>query len=97
MNSNDALIERYEELRQMALGRRHPGGLMWGLVVLRTKGMASWARSWQEHTERVMPHMSSREPSPGVSPLSSTGDEVVRVLAGMVWAFQKEVGHDGRS
>ena len=74
---------------------RHPGGTMWGLVVLRTKGMASWARSWQEHTEGAVPHRPSKGSAPSASPLSSTGDEVVRVLAGMVWAFQKEGGMMG--
>jgi hypothetical protein len=91
VNRNDTLTERYEELRQRALGR-HPGGMMWGLVVLRTKGMASWARSWQEHTEGNMPHMLAKGSSLSASPLLSTGDEVVQVLAGMVWAFQKEAG-----
>lgn len=91
MNRNDTLTERYEELRQRALGR-HPEGVMWGLVVLRTKGMASWARSWQEHTEGNIPHMPAKGSSPSGSPLLSTGVEVVQVLAGMVWAFQKEAG-----
>ena len=89
MNRNDALTERYEELRQIALGR-HPGGMIWGLVVLRTKGMASWARSWQEHVQGAVPLRTSKGPALSASPLSSTGDELVRVLAGMVWAFQKE-------
>ena len=91
MNRNDTLAERYEELRQRALGR-HPGGMIWGLVVLRTKGMASWARAWQEYSDDNMPHMPAKGASPSSSPLLSTGDEVVKVLAGMVWAFQKEAG-----
>ena len=91
MNRNDALAQRYEELRQRAL-ERHQGGTMWGLVVLRTKGMALWAKSWQEHAEGVVPHMPSKGSALGASPLSSTAEEVVRVLAGMVWAFQKEGG-----
>jgi hypothetical protein len=89
VNRNEALTERYEELRKTALGL-HPGGMMWGLVVLKTKGMASWARSWQEHTQGAVPLRTSKGPDPGASPLSSTGDELVRVLAGMVWAFQRE-------
>jgi len=91
MNRDDALTERYEELRQRALGRQ-PGGMMWGLVVLRTKGMASWARTWQEYAGDGVPHMPLKESAPSASPLSSTGDEVVRVLAGMVWALRKEAG-----
>lgn len=89
MSRNDALTERYEELRQGALGQ-HPRGMMWGLVVLRTKGMASWARSWQEYDGGGIPHMPLEESVPSASPLSLIGDEVVRVLAGMVWALQKE-------
>jgi hypothetical protein len=91
VNRNEALTERYEELRQGALGR-HPGGRMWGLVVLRTKGMALWARSWQEYAGGGVPPMPLKEAASSASPLSSTGDEVVRVLAGMVWALRKEVG-----
>lgn len=91
MNRNEALTQCYEELRQGALGRS-PGGVMWGLVVLRTKGMALWARSWQEYSGGGVPPMSPKESASSASPLSSTGDEVVRVLAGMVWALRKEVG-----
>ena len=83
MNRNDALTERYEELRKRALGRRQEG-MVWGLVVLRTKGIASWARAWQEYAEDVPSKASS------VSPFSSTSDDMVRVLAGMVWAVNKE-------
>lgn len=90
MSRNDALTERYEELRQGALGR-HPGGMMWGLVVLRTKGMASWARSWQEYAGDGLPHRPIKAAS-SAPPLSSSGVEVVRVLAGMVWALRKEAG-----
>jgi hypothetical protein len=92
MNRKDALTERYEELRQRALGQQ-PGGTIWGLVVLRTKGMAAWARSWQEYSGGGVPHIPLKESAPSTSslfPLSLAADEVVRVLAGMVWALQKE-------
>ena len=92
MNRNDVLTERYEELRQGALGWQ-PGGMIWGLVILRTKGMASWARSWQECSEGAVPHRPLQESPPSTYPLSSLssiGDEVVQVMAGMVWALQKE-------
>jgi hypothetical protein len=90
VNRNDSLTERYEELRQAALGQ-HPRGMMWGLVVLRTKGMASWARSWQEYGgDGVVPHMPLKESAPSPSPVSLIGEEVVQVLAGMVWALQRE-------
>lgn len=85
MNRNDTLTERYEELRKRALGR-HAEGMIWGLIVLRTKGIASWARAWQEYAEDVPSKVSS------APPLSSTSDDMVRLLAGMVWAVDKEDG-----
>jgi len=91
VNRNDALTERYEELRQRALGQQ-AGGMMWGLVVLRTKGMTSWARTCQENTGSSIAHIPSRQSAPNASPLSAAGDEVVHVLAGMVWALRKEAG-----
>jgi len=84
MNRNNALIEHYEELRQRALGRQS-AGVIWGLVVLRTKGMAAWVNSWQEYAKGDMP--SPKESVLSVSCLPSTGDEVVQVLAGIVWAL----------
>jgi hypothetical protein len=36
--------------------------------------------------------MSLKESAPSVSYLPSPGDEVVQVLAGMVWALRKEAG-----
>lgn len=64
---------------------------MWGFVVLRTKGMAAWARSWLEYSQGGVKH---RPPEPSVSVISShlppNSEEVVRVLAGMVWAIQEE-------
>jgi len=89
MNKNNALTEHYEELRQRALGRQS-SGVIWGLVVLRTKGMASWARVWLEFDAGGIPHMPQKESAPSASCLSSLGDEVVQVLAGMVWALGKE-------
>ena len=92
MKRNEALTDRYEELRQRALGRQ-PRGMMWGLAVLSTKGMAAWARSWREYSEGGVKHMPSE---PSVSAASShlhlppNSEEVVRVLAGMVWAIQQE-------
>jgi len=71
------LAAYYEELRQGALGGQ-PRGTAWGLVVLRTRGMASWVRSAQEHA------LPREEKTSHVSSLP-TGDEIVRVLAGMVW------------
>ncbi|MEE4262986.1 MAG: hypothetical protein V2I56_09870 [Desulfobacteraceae bacterium] len=88
MNRNTVLTEHYEELRQRALGQQ-PAGVLWGLVVLRTKGMAAWTKKWQEYAENAIPYTSPKQPA--ASYLPSPVDEVVQVLAGMVWALQKEV------
>lgn len=89
MNKDDALVDRYEEIRR-ALLDRHQGGAMWGLSVLRTKGMAAWARSWREYGESYAKPMPLRPIRSVSSHLSPNSEEVVRVLAGMVWAIQEE-------
>jgi hypothetical protein len=89
MSRDDTLTEHYEELRQSALGQQ-PRGTIWGLVVLKAKGMASWVRSWQEYGRGGIRPIPLKESAPISSPVSSVGDEVVRVLAGMIWALQKE-------
>ena len=87
MNGNKVLTEHYEELRQRALGRQS-AGVIWGLVVLRTKGMASWIKSWQKYAGGGMPP--PKESVRSALCLPSPRDEVVQVLTGMVWALQKE-------
>jgi hypothetical protein len=82
---NEALTACYEELRHLAVGRP-TGRLGWGLVVLKTKGMAAWVRTWQEHG----PGPVSLKPSNRPNPSPSSGEELVQVLAGMVWAVQQE-------
>ena len=89
MNGDNVLTEHYEELRCRALGRQSDG-LIWGLVVLRTKGMASWAKSWQESSGAGPQHGLPKRPVAGLSCISSLSNEVVQVLAGMVWALRKE-------
>ena len=76
---SDGPVERYEELRQGALGG-YPRGI--GFIVLKTQGMVSWVRA----QECALPE---KERMPSVSSFP-TGREVVRVLAGMVWALHKE-------
>jgi hypothetical protein len=87
MNTNNVLIEHYEGLRQTALGRQSVG-VIWGLVVLRTKGMASWVKSWHKYAGGNIP--SPKESVKSAPCLPSPGDEVVQVLAGMVWSLHKE-------
>jgi hypothetical protein len=87
MNTNNVLIEHYEGLRQTALGRQSVG-VIWGLFVLRTKGMASWVKSWHKYAGGNIP--SPKESVKSAPCLPSPGDEVVQVLAGMVWSLHKE-------
>jgi hypothetical protein len=87
MKQNNVLIEHYEALRQRAIGQQS-AGVIWGLVVLRTKGMASWVKSWQKYAGGGMP--SPKKSVPGAYCLPSSSGEVVQVLAAMVWALQKE-------
>lgn len=89
MNKNNALTEHYEELRQRALGQLS-SGVIWGLVVLRTKGMASWARVWLEFAAGGIAVMPQKEPAPSDFCLAAAGKEVVQVLAGMLWALRRE-------
>jgi len=53
--------------------------------------MASWARVWLEFASGGVAHMPQKESAPSSSCLASAGDEVVQVLAGMIWALGKEV------
>lgn len=88
VTKDEVLVDKYEDLRRTLLSR-HRGVMMWGLVVLKTKGMAAWVRSWQQYGEGgIKPRIS--EPAVTSSHLSPNGEEVVRVLAGMIWAIQEE-------
>jgi hypothetical protein len=84
---NEALTAGYEELRHLAVDRS-AGRMGWGLIVLKTQGMAAWARAWQEHGPGPAPQLPSNRPNPTLIP--SSGEELVQVLAGMVWAVQQE-------
>jgi hypothetical protein len=66
LNGNSALTEHYEDLRQRALGQQS-SGVIWGLVVLRTKGMASWERVWLECAAGGIAHMPQKEAAPSAS------------------------------
>lgn len=88
MSKDEALVDRYEEIRRTLLDRQR-AVTMWGLAVLRTRGMAAWARLWWEHSEGRSKHVPS-EPSVAPSHLPANSEEVVRLLAGMLWAIQEE-------
>lgn len=88
-----ALIERYEALRRECVARgREPVRGAWGIGILLARGMAEWANTWARCME-VAPEMErsvDRQEEPGRLPAPIGCEEVVRVLAGMVWAIQKE-------
>lgn len=83
-------MERYEQIRQAFLERRQSVA-MWGLAVLKTKGMATWVTSWRQYEEGKTKRVLSKPPVTTVSShLPTNSEEVVRVLASMVWAIEKE-------
>ena len=89
MNQNDSLTERYERMRGALLDREQPVAI-WGFAVLRTKGMGAWVKSWQEYGQDKAKHRSARLPEAAGSRLSPASEEVVQVLAEMVWAIHQE-------
>jgi hypothetical protein len=89
VNKDDTLADRYEEIRRNFFDRRQ-GVPMWGYVVLKTKGMVAWAKSWREHGESGEKYVPNVPSVSSASHLPPGSDEVVRVLAGMVLAVQKE-------
>jgi hypothetical protein len=91
VNKDDALEERYEEIRQIYLGRQ-PQVSMWGLVVLITKGMTAWARTWCEYGANISPMPAEPKGLPAEQ-LSQGSEEIVRVWAGMVWTIQEGALH----
>lgn len=89
----EALIERYEVLRREGLARgREPVRGTWGLAILLTRGMAEWASVWARCAQAPpeIGRRAERPAPPDTLPTPSGCEEVVRVLAGMVWAIQQE-------
>lgn len=90
---HQALIDHYEALRCECLTRgRQPVRGAWGLAILLTRGMAEWASVWARCTEATPEtgRRAERREEPDMLPTPIGCEEVVRVLAGMVWAIQKE-------
>jgi hypothetical protein len=80
-----ALVERYESLRERALGAR-PDGHRLGLGVLLGRGVASWMLTWRECAPT---QLASASPLPA-APVGEAGEEIVRVLAAMALACTGE-------
>jgi hypothetical protein len=74
-------VERYEKLRSRALGGE-PSGFGLGLALLERRGVAAWARGWQQTT-------AAREPqrvAASVVELPAASSELVGALASMALA-----------
>ncbi|MGH2781824.1 MAG: hypothetical protein ACRDLA_10550 [Thermoleophilaceae bacterium] len=71
-------VERYERLRACALSGE-PDGHRFGLALLERRGLAAWARAWQETAPRPSPPARAAVEPP-------TGGELVAVLASMALA-----------
>jgi hypothetical protein len=88
---DDDLVDRYEQIRRAFLDR-HQAVKMWGLAILKTKGMAAWTRSWRQYSEGCAKQIPLEPPvTVASSHLPTDSEEVVRVLASMIWAIEKEV------
>lgn len=81
---DQALLERYESLRERALGAA-PDGHRLGLAVLLGGGVVSWMAAWRERVPvRPAPQRQSTAPLP-----AEGNEEIVRVLAAMALACAK--------
>lgn len=92
-HGRQALIERYEALRRECAARgREPVRGAWGIGILLARGMAEWASVWARCPEAASEagQQAERQAQPDTLPAPIGCEEVVRVLAGMVWAIQKE-------
>jgi len=81
---SQALLERYESLRERALGAA-PDGHRLGLAVLLGGGVASWMAAWRE---RVPVRLAPQPPATAPPPAQGS-EEIVRVLAAMALACAK--------
>lgn len=81
---DQALLQRYESLRERALGAA-PDGHRLGLAVLLGGGVVSWMAAWRERVPvRPAPQRPSSAPPP-----AEGSEEIVRVLAAMALACAK--------
>ena len=49
----DVVIDRYEQLRNQALGKLFISGQGLGLALFMRKGMVAWTQAWVEHTPKI--------------------------------------------
>lgn len=74
-------VERYEQLRSLTLGGE-PSGFGLGLALLERRGVAAWARAWQQTTPPRQP----QPPAAAVCVLPVASPELVGALASMALA-----------
>jgi hypothetical protein len=87
------MVDRYEELRRVALGERHASNSQ-GMAILLRHGMAVWSATLKK-AESVS--KSSQEGScPGSRRPSEIRAEIVTMLAGMVLDCAREEQGNGR-
>lgn len=85
------LVERYEELRRQCVEKSGGGARgTWGRGVLKSRGMAEWARVCAVAPREPAARREGVDRGPVGATARVRGDEVVRVLAGMVWNLQRE-------
>jgi hypothetical protein len=79
-----APAQRYEQLRQVALGG-HADGWRHGLGVLTSRGLAVWMRAWTGASPSPAP-ATRPDPSPATPTAADRVSEVIAVLAQMALA-----------
>jgi hypothetical protein len=80
---NDALISRYQQLREQALGRPSQIPRGQGLALLMRSGMRAWMQAWAQCTVQLPAAPQQRLGGEKTFPLEMH-QEVAMILAGMV-------------
>jgi hypothetical protein len=87
---NNALISRYEELRQQALGRI--GGIPrgQGLALLMRGGIGAWMQAWAPCTVQIPAAQKERFDEDAIAVPAELHREVAMILAAMVLNGRQE-------
>lgn len=85
------LCEAYEALRRQVLDREANRG--WGLSLFLSRGMTAWANVWAASEPGAEKPRAARAEaiSPSRALLPEGAHDVIKVLAAMVFALQREV------
>lgn len=82
-------MDRYEELRAIALGSLEAGLASRGLALLMHKGMATWMLTWSRLVIEQEPTIRPNKNKPQQSALARSG--VITMLAEMTLSAAREV------